>query len=306
MTLKETDRIRETTIITDPGIDDVIALALLKKMEPEIPVTVVPTFGNAPLETTSKNAEDFILSSAPHWNLAEGSGVPQNGVLECPYPYYFHGPDGVWGIHPALPKHQSVHEGVTQKGYVYSIGPMTAVARMMKEGQIQEMTVMGGAFGIGGNETDYAETNIRFDPDAAEEVFRIARPNTIRIVPLDVTRQVAWDRKTVESIPARDATSQWIKQMLLAWFDHGSHDREVSFNLHDPLAVYLSYHPEHATWVTSGVSVTLDGVERGRTLYDINNPVVQIATNVDNGTMIAQDIYTILFSKAESLYPHHF
>jgi inosine-uridine nucleoside N-ribohydrolase len=295
MTNIEFPRYENIGVVTDPGIDDIIALSLLDKLVPGSPVNIIPTFGNAPVEVTGQNAREFISAVAPHWKFINGAGIPQNGKLECQYPDYFHGPDGVWGIHPDIKNLKLPSDGQIKDGYVFSIGPMTAVAGLVKTGQVNELTVMGGAFEIEGNETPYAETNIRFDPDAAAEVFKIVKPNTVRVVPLDVTRKVAWSLDTVKSIPESNAMSAWVKQMLMTWFEKGSHEREEVFNLHDPLAVYLAFFPEHAVWKKTGVSVVVDGEQRGRTIYDAGSPSVNIALKLYDGAKIADRIFRLLF-----------
>ena len=112
------------TIVSDPGVDDIIALLLLSKLSPAPTHMLVSTFGNAPEEYTARNAQEFVSFVAPHWFFARG---PNNPIkpLEHPWPSYFHGPDGVCGIHP--PAYLS---GVTaQLDYkkasnVISLGPM--------------------------------------------------------------------------------------------------------------------------------------------------------------------------------------
>lgn len=90
------------TIISDPGIDDLVALVLLYKLMPQAKNNLVSTFGNAPEEITSKNAKEFISFVAGSWSFIHGSKVQLNGAVERPWPDYFHGPDGVWGIHPKV------------------------------------------------------------------------------------------------------------------------------------------------------------------------------------------------------------
>ena len=155
---------------------------------------------------------------------------------------------------------------------------------------------MGGAFKIEGNETKYAETNIAFDPDAAKCFFEEVNDADVKVVPLDVTRKVYWSKAQVENIPERDEVNIWLKNLLFTWFDKYNHDREKDFNLHDPLAVYLDFFPENAKWVTSGVSVNVDGEKRGQTVLSTENFDCQIALDLQDSKKIADEIYTIIFN----------
>ena len=85
--------------------------------------------------------------------------------------------------------------------------------------------------------------------------------------------------------------------MLLAWFDRYNHAREKDFHVHDPLAVYLTFNPEKATWVTSGVAVVDTGKRRGQTILDARLPPCRIALDVPEASSVAEEIFTILFSR---------
>jgi len=286
---------KNITVITDPGIDDLVALLLLYKLSPNKTNTIVSTFGNATEQLTARNAKEFITFVAQSWQFASGSKLPQAGKVECPWPDYFHGPDAVWGVHPDVDT--SMVPTIKQQpndNQVVSLAPMTDTLLALTKYKAKTFTIMGGAFEIPGNETDYAETNIAFDPDAAAQFFDVCRDVKVQVVPLDVTRQVFWSLEKVKSIPEVDPVSLWLKKLLLAWFDNYSHEREEDFNLHDPLAVYLHLFPEKAQWRSSGVKIEQAGVKRGQTTFSEKNPICKIATAVD-GRSIAQDIFDLCF-----------
>ena len=172
---------------------------------------------------------------------------------------------------------------------------MTDASAYIGHASCDAVTVMGGAFTIPGNETPHAETNIAFDPDAAAVFFSSFHTLNVHVVPLDMTRKVIWSKKTVAQIPATTPQAAWIKHMLLTWFAKYSHEREGDFNLHDPLAVYLTFFPEHATWIKSGIEVVTKGIKRGQTVLNPTNPVCQIAWELDNPEAIAEHIFSLLF-----------
>jgi inosine-uridine nucleoside N-ribohydrolase len=285
------------TIISDPGIDDLVALVLLYKLMPEAKNTLISTFGNAAEEITSLSAKEFIAFVAKSWRFINGSKIPLNGNFERPWPDYFHGPDGVWGIHPKVDI-QNISTGNLglSANKVISLATLTDPLRLLREKKVNEITIMGGAFKIEGNETKYAETNMAFDPDAAKCFFNELNGIKANVVPLDVTRKVYWSKGQIKNIPENNDINIWLKHLLSAWFDKYNHDREKDFNLHDPLAVYLDFFPEKAEWITSGITVITEGKKRGQTILSEQNAHCQIALNLKDAKKIAKEIYAIVFN----------
>ncbi len=282
-------------VVTDPGIDDLIALALLYKINPNANNSLVSSFGNAPESITAKNTKEFIALVAKSWGFCNGSSLPLNGKLDRPWPDYFHGPDGVWGVHPKVSIHNIHNTDITNKNII-SLAPMTDPLKLVQKGNIEQITVMGGAFNIEGNETPYAETNIAFDPQSAKLFFESVEGLNIAVVPLDVTRKVYWSHNKVLSIPETNKINSWLKELLLTWFDKYDHSREKDFNLHDPLAVYLNFYPEFAKWVKSGVAVVAEGERSGQTTLTDINPPCKIALDLIDPTKIADSIFEIIFN----------
>jgi inosine-uridine nucleoside N-ribohydrolase len=288
---------KNLTVISDPGIDDLIALVLLKKLGFKNNTCLISTFGNATENITAQNAKEYISFVSPKWQFMHGSSMPINNNIEHPWPDYFHGPDGVWGIHPKVniskikplteyPKNESV----------ISLATLTDVFKLHKTIGLKNITIMGGAFSVEGNETQYAETNIAFDPDSAHNFFNQISSNVdVKVVPLDVTRKVYWTLDQVLKIPESGKINKWIKKLLLTWFDKYDHDKEKDFNLHDPLAVYLSLFPDKVKWYSSGVEVKIKGVKRGQTIFNSSNTSCKIAMDLGISSNISEDIFSIVF-----------
>ena len=285
------------TVISDPGIDDLVSLFLLWKLFSLTSNSLITTFGNATEEITSRNGKEFISFIAISWQFVDGAKLPLSGKVERPWPDYFHGPDGVWGVHPTtdIKSIQSLEKYPTNKDII-SLAPMRDTLTLLQNHTGKNFAVMGGAFNIEGNETKYAETNIAFDPDSAADFFKHCKNVDVKVVPLDVTRKVFWDIKTVKSIPESNNVNRWLKRLLLAWFDKYNHEREKNFNLHDPLAIYLLLNPKEAEWKKSGIKIITEGQQRGRTILSNENPICQIALDLNNPSEIAKQIFSIVFS----------
>ena len=284
------------TIISDPGVDDIIALLLLSKLSPKREHTLVSTFGNAPEEHTAQNAKEFVSLVAPHWFYANGPKHPVKPLAHA-WPSYFHGADGVCGIHPTV--NTTNIKTCKEFGKVrntVSLGPMTGVYDIVRKGEIKNITIMGGAIHAPGNETTYAETNIAFDPEAAEYVFTHCRNTNVSVVPLDVTKQVFWTKDDINRIPEDNPHKTWIKKILFTWFENYGGKQESVFHLHDPLAIYSMYFPNDLEWRISGINVVTTGAERGRMVPNGANPPCKIASEVHNSSRIAQRIFEIVFS----------
>lgn len=284
------------TIVSDPGIDDLVGLVLMYKLNPSLKNCLVSSFGNGAHKITSRNAKEFIAFVANNWLYVDGAKLPLSGTVERPWPDYFHGPDGVWGVHPDVNTDSVIEEKKIPKNKdVISLSPMSDTLALLKEMKKKNFLIMAGAFNVEGNETKYAETNVAFDPDAAAEFFKNCNDASVKVVPLNVTRKVNWNLEKIESIPETNKVNKWLKAVLLAWFEKYNHEREESFNLHDPLTIYLTKYPSIAKWTKSGIEVVQKGEQRGRTIYSKENPECQIALDIINPSEVSDKIFDIIF-----------
>lgn len=283
------------TVLSDPGVDDLIALRLLDRLSPHQSHSITSTFGNVEEKYTAQNAKEFIAFSAKHWTFSHGATSPLK-PRERSWADDYHGPDGVFGVHPPINTGNISSEDYPQKDAVISLGPLTELVNLKKIINLKEVMVMGGSFNRKGNDTSFSEYNIRCDPDAAEEFFKNCVNTHVKVVPLDVTYQTSWTKEQILQAPQDTEKKKWLKRLLLAWFEGYGTAKKANFVLFDPLAVFLQFYPEYATWKTSGVSVVIEGKQRGRTMLNENNPPCEIALELNEADKIQKTIFDLVFS----------
>src|SRR5262245_28413435 len=161
-------------IDTDPGVDDAFAIALACA-SPEVDLLAVTTvFGNASLDTTTRNALRVLaLCGREDVPVARGAARP----LVYPQVHeaeLVHGNDGLSGKADTLPSGGAVESEVDAVGLmaallrdaeepvtIVPIGPLTNIALLLAaypslHDKIERLVVMGGAI-EGGNTTAVAE-----------------------------------------------------------------------------------------------------------------------------------------------------
>jgi purine nucleosidase/pyrimidine-specific ribonucleoside hydrolase len=263
-------------IDTDPGLDDLLALAFAFGC-PELSVEGLTTVaGNAALPVVTKNARRFC-ALAERGQLPLGVGANAPLALTPIDATHFHGKDGRRGI--ALPpvdessspsardvlKRSLVEREVSA---VIALGPLTNIATLAAENAAlfarAEVIWMGGALGPG-NVTPKAEFNAYADPRALKLV--LASGVRLRVVGLDATRTVAVGeaelaRAGIESGPRAEFLAAAVRALCGA-------ERELSGEatalLHDPCAVAAAFEPGLFGFAPRALEVSeREGGERGR------------------------------------------
>ncbi len=270
---------------TDPGVDDAMALLLLVR-HPDVELLAVTTvFGNATIETTTRNAlflKQAFGFAAP---VARGAAGPVVGAASVP-PNFVHGDNGLGNIPlpeitaTADPRSASqlirelvrAHPGEIT---IIAVGRMTNLAQAIADDPgivplVKAVSVMGGAFGRNGhygNVTPVAEANIIGDPVAADIVFGANWPMTI--IGLDVTLESVMSDAYIADL-ARDAGQDgaFLHEVsrFYANFYTASKQTSDGFPVHDSSAVAAALHPDMFTYVRGAVRVVPDGIARGQTI----------------------------------------
>jgi len=239
---------------TDPGVDDAMALLFLHN-HPEIDLIGITTvFGNASIETTTRNA----LFLKREWDIAapvaRGEGKTYNPMRNpTDWPVMIHGHDGLGNIDvpetTALPvdprpAHRFIIETVrANPGEVtlIAVGRMSNLAYALKEdpeiaGLVKQVIIMGGAFDVPGNITPAAEANIHGDPEAADVVM--TAPWKVVVVGLDVTMKTVMTRKRLAELTAKNGKHlKLLSDISQFYIDfYGQHVKDEGMVVHDSCA----------------------------------------------------------------------
>lgn len=270
---------------TDPGIDDAMAL-VFQSLHPDIEVLgITSVFGNATIDTTTRNALYLAARFAPGVPVARGAARPLEGEAPKPLPA-IHGDDGLGNIGPRVPEGRSPDARAASRFIVetvrahpgevtlVAVGPMTNLALALDEDPavallVKQVIVMGGAFGIGGvtgNVTPAAEANMHADARAADRVFGAAWP--LVIVGLDVTQSVIMSTEYLARL--RDTGGEpgrfvWDVSRHYEAF-HRASEKVAGIYVHDASAVAYLLAPQLFRTRSGPVRVLTEGIAAGHTI----------------------------------------
>lgn len=277
---------------TDPGVDDALAMALIAARPEFAWVGVSTVFGNAEVAQTTRNALDLLARlGRPEVPVHPGAAMPLKGRPR--FAPEVHGGDGLGGQSAALraglsgaalqAAHLPADEAIVQASlahealHLVAVGPLTNVALALRRdpglaARVASCTVMGGAFGEGGqqgNVTPAAEANIYNDATAAAEVF--AAPwRQLRTVGLDATQCVRLRPELVAPLAnAGGPLAAWLHAAVTPYMDFYASAYGASMLVaHDAIAVAQLLVPEAFRWRRGAVRVVEGGLAHGQTLQD--------------------------------------
>ena len=284
---------RKVLIDTDPGVDDAVALALAFCL-PDLEVAGLTSVGgNASIDDTTRNLAALLTAlGQEHVPFARGAAEQYNGA-PFEHAYHIHGVGGLGIPSPApllapveMPANDFILKAANdhrEELTIIALGPLTNLAfalsqdRHVLEG-VAEIVVMGAALQVPGNVRPEAEFNVFNDPLAASLIFDSGI--SVRLVTLDVTRQVFLTREDIEGLRGRCSAADLVAQVVGAWF-LGRPDRE-RFTLHDPLAVAAAAKPGLLDWGQAIAKVqTTDPDMLGKTRLGVGAGSMLVPTEVD-------------------------
>jgi len=273
---------------TDPGIDDAMALLFIEASPALDLVAVTTVFGNADIDTTTRNAlylKDRFGLKAPVFKGTDKPLVrPRN-----PSPTFVHGENGLGdveltGLKPAQPEARPAYQAIIDLARenpgeitLVAVGPLTNLALALDADPqvatlLKAVVIMGGAFGVAGkpgNVTPVAEANIWNDPEAADQVFTAPWPVTA--VSLDVTTQVVMTPAYMDALEAKagpaGAFLNAISKPYAAFY--GGRDGIIGCCVHDAAAVAFVIDPSLFEVRRGSIRVITDGIALGQTCQKV-------------------------------------
>jgi inosine-uridine nucleoside N-ribohydrolase len=268
---------------TDPGVDDAMALLFLHRHADIDLIGITTVFGNASIETTTRNA----LFLKREWNIpapvSKGASVTIDpSRKEGAWPTFVHGDDGLGNIDvPEVvdvpldprPAYKFIIDTVrANPGEVtlVAVGRMTNLALALKEdpeiaGLVKQVVIMGGNFYVPGNVTPVAEANIHGDPEAADIV--LTAPWQVVVIGLDVTAITTMSRGYLGEMAARgDKAVQLLDKLSQFYIDFYKHAVEDGMMVHDSCACVYVVAPELFTTISGAMRVVCGGIADGQTI----------------------------------------
>lgn len=275
--------VRKIIFDTDPGVDDATAL-LFAHRHPDVEIVGITTiFGNADIETVTRNARYLTRLYGIDAPLARGAGRAL-AAPPGPAPTHVHGANGLGDVMlddvdlPELdprPAHLLIsdltraHPGEIT---IVAVGRLTnlAVALAHDPGlaeRVAGVVIMGGAFGLGGpngNVTPAAEANVIGDPDAADQVFGANWPVTA--IGLDVTQKIILSRALLPRIAAGGLAGDFVARISDLYMRYHERYGIDGCFVNDSSAIAYIAAPELFSLRKGSVRVVTDGVAVGQTL----------------------------------------
>jgi len=263
---------RKIILDCDPGIDDAVAMAVLLKACKERVRLVVTTYGNIPLDMSTRNALSLmVLLGADTIPVLRGAEQPGPGNAVYEDASYIHGGDGLGGLQDSelfksLPAKEAlegdflqiIYDAITECGSVdyITLGPLTNLSALIMRfpdvvGRLRRVIAMGGGIGLG-NVTAFAEFNFYCDAESARHVFESV-PELV-LAPIDVTTQVAFVPEQIAAIGAAGTpVAKAMEAMLVLNYHQCVAYGEPGATMHDSTAVLAYLYPGLFEFRTCGI-----------------------------------------------------
>jgi inosine-uridine nucleoside N-ribohydrolase len=283
-------------IDTDPGVDDVMAIALACALDGVELLALTTVFGNTYVEQSSRNARyilDLLGHEAP---VYQGAALPFGADRYDPS-HHVHGPEGLGDMEtvpdPTEPTSETAAQALVRLArehqgelVICAVAPLTNIAQALRldpqfAQNVGRLVIMGGAYEHPGNITDHAEANIYNDAQAADEVF--ASGMRIEKIGLNATLKTNLTLEDLHDLAQRAPKIGGFLARITPYYINFY--RSVGYDkgcpIHDATAILACTHPEKFTFHETGLHVCLSTETYGLTRGDDTRPKVKVAVDVD-------------------------
>lgn len=267
---------------TDPGVDDAMALLFLHR-HPQVQLLGVTTvFGNAAIETTTRNALFLCEAFGIDAPVARGAGVTFDPTRPTgPFPDMIHGVNGLGDIPLTDPIRrpdpldaadfiiQTLRRNPGEVSLI-AVGRMTNLAEALRRDPhiaslVKDVTIMGGAFFEPGNVSPAAEANIHGDPEAADLVLGAAWK--VAVIGLDVTTTTAMTRGELAELAKTGGPAvELLNDLSQRYIDFYGHYLPEAMLVHDTCACAYVVAPELFQMAQGQMRVVCGGIADGQTI----------------------------------------
>lgn len=196
----------KTIFSCDPGIDDAFALLIMSKFT-DGPSVILASYGNAPAETTLRNARILAKHFGLNSKIISSSKQRIDGM---PTQFdWFHGPDGLGNLSTKIMEQTGIADFESSFNIneiedfdMFSTGPLTDAATIISKypeiaKHIKHLYVMGGGIKRFNSPHD-TEYNFYCDPEAVNIVFNSNVDLTI--FPLDITLNYPITKEDIDKL----------------------------------------------------------------------------------------------------------
>jgi inosine-uridine nucleoside N-ribohydrolase len=290
---------RKVILVTDPGLDGAVAIALAL-LDPALEIVgLAASAGNVSAEQATQNLHTLVELLDPPRYPRLGAALPATYGMNATD---LHGPDGLGGID--LPCARLHHPHAADKLVLdllrqypkeltlVLLGPATLFARVMDRNPealelVHQIVQVGGTWHEAGDAGPVTEFHFACDPLAARQVMRCGAPVTL--LPLDVTRKLVLSPADLLLLAeSSQPTCQLLRRLLTPGIRATAGLFGVEgFHLMDVLGVLAVSQPHLLTTrLVVGTVETRGEMTRGMSVFDTRwgiteKPNIELATSVD-------------------------
>lgn len=298
-------------IDTDPGTDDLLAIALCTILFKNNICAMISSFGNVNGIQTYNNLINLAHLLKIDCNILQGSMLPTDN-RNVKYTDY-HGSDGLCGVKiPTIEYCKKLNIEETnnidvlykiiknKKSIKYiSIAPLTNFSKLLKNHPdvveyIDELIIMGGGLNCS-NTDNNAEYNFSLDGKAVQQTLKSSIKKTI--CPLDMTRKLSYSEKEIEMIVGhkrREVFSNNTPYSLIAQIFFKNYDTAILHNetgaiIHDATTFLYILSPDKCQTTMKRISAN----SYGSIQYNPDGKLVKIIENIDKNfvTTVLQEMF---------------